>query len=105
MSTEERGTSLSGAHSAIAMVQTWTKHDPCAHGVFAMYLHSLLLRKRDVFHAEQKSHDLAFMSSSGLKRTVCPDAGWWSLLVPDVLIQHSWATALVWFQEKRHLPA
>lgn len=49
---------------------------------------SLLLRQWDVFRAEQKSHDLPFMSASRLKRAIYPDAGCCALLVQDVLIQH-----------------
>lgn len=101
MSTKEQGTGLRGAHRAIAMVQTWTTRDLRARGVAAIDLHSLLLRRRDEFSAEQESHDLPFTSASGLKRTVYP----WvvCLLVPDVLIQRCWAPAFVLFQEKGHL--
>lgn len=100
MSTKEQGTSLRGAHSATAMVQTWTMRDPCARGGVAVYLRSLLLRRWDMFSTEQHGHDLPFTSASGLKRTIYSDAGWCVLLVPDVLIQHCWAPALVLFQEK-----
>lgn len=36
---------------------------------------SLLLRQRDAFRAEQKSHNLPSMSASRLKRTIYPEAG------------------------------